>query len=342
MQDPVAELVHPSHRVTAPPRPTSWADLERALVFRLASGSYAPGDRLPTCQQTAADFGVNKNTVNKAYRALAARGYVRSVRGQGTIVVRRPARPDAPPALADVENLLSLLLQEAKLAGLSHAQFLELVHAAAGQAYQRARVRLGFVECNAYEASAVSRDLQQALAHPLEPLLLHEVRAAPDRVRQQFDMLVVSLPHLQELEESLGVDGQSTGPEIVGLLLSPDPAVLTEVARMRRGTRVGVVCDVAESAQKLTSMLAAYNRGIQVTSCVSDQDRDLRRLLSSVDVVVAGFVATDRVQSYHPEVPVIRVTWNRLEERSVREVARRLEDMGRACQPSDTLVPAVP
>jgi DNA-binding transcriptional regulator YhcF (GntR family) len=317
-------------------RPTNWADLERALLFRLASGSYAPGERLPTCEELAADFGVNKNTASKAYRALAERGYLRTVRGRGTFVVRRPARPELPESVEGVKNLLNLLLQEAKLAGLSKVQLLELVDAAAAQVFQSARLRVAYVECNLVEATAVSRDLQQRLGYPMKPLLLHEIGADSQGVCARFDLLVVNLAHLQELEAHLMHAAPSAKPEIVGLLLSPDPETLTEVARLRPGIHVGVVCDVPASAQKLTAMIAAYNTGIKVTSCVTEREQDVRKLLRSVDVVVAGISSAAHLAEYRPQVPVIRVTWNRLEERSVRELAQLLDDRSRDRDGSDT------
>lgn len=240
-------------------------------------------------------------------------------------VVRGPARSDALQSVEDVKRLLGVLLHEAKLTGLNHAQFLELVHGAAAQVYQASLLRVGFVECNAYEAGTISRDLQAALSHPIDALVLQDIWAGPELVRGRFDVLVVSFAHLQELEESLGHGSPTSKPETIGLLLSPDPATLTEVARLPRGTRVGVVCDVEASAQKLASMVAAHNAGIQISSCVTGKERDLVRLLSRVDVVVAGFMAAERVMKSCPGLPVIRVTWNRLEERSLRELAERLE-----------------
>src|SRR5437879_1927192 len=83
-------------------RPTSWVEVERAVLVRIAGGAYTPNQRLPTCEQLAAELGVNKNTVSKAYRALAERGYLRTAAGRGTFVARRPARGDPASALPDI------------------------------------------------------------------------------------------------------------------------------------------------------------------------------------------------------------------------------------------------
>jgi len=76
-------------------RPTNWADVERALLFRLANGQYSQQRRLPTCEELAAELGVNKNTINKAYRSLVGRGFLRTIQGRGTFVVKRPSPREA-------------------------------------------------------------------------------------------------------------------------------------------------------------------------------------------------------------------------------------------------------
>src|SRR3954451_9887603 len=111
-------------------RPTSWMDVEKAILLRIVRGVYAPEQQLPSCEQLAAEVGANKNTVSKAYRSLAERGYLRTRAGSGTFVGRRPhpADPDADPerAITDISNLLVLVVQEAKLAGLQRQQFVTL------------------------------------------------------------------------------------------------------------------------------------------------------------------------------------------------------------------------
>jgi len=161
---------------------TTAHELEKAILVRIAAGTYAPNSRLPTCEQLAAELGVNKNTVSKAYRALAGRGFVRTSAGRGTFVLMRPVKSVQDPsvALAELSSLLALVVQEAKLAGLGREQFQEVVDQITARYYDRATPRVGFVECNPLDASTLSRDLQVALGVPVEPLLIEDVLAAPE------------------------------------------------------------------------------------------------------------------------------------------------------------------
>jgi GntR family transcriptional regulator len=114
---------------------TTAHEVEKTVLLRLAGGAYSSDSRLPTCEQFAAELGVNKNTVSKAYRALATRGYLRATAGRGTFVVKRPAGVDASAALEELTSLVELVVQEAKLAGLDREQFRALVEQISARYY---------------------------------------------------------------------------------------------------------------------------------------------------------------------------------------------------------------
>jgi DNA-binding transcriptional MocR family regulator len=69
------------------------ADGLRALVRR---GALAPGHRLPSTRDLAADLNVSRGVVVTAYEQLVAEGFLTSRQGDGTRVTRAPA--PAPPA----------------------------------------------------------------------------------------------------------------------------------------------------------------------------------------------------------------------------------------------------
>src|SRR5215212_4872215 len=62
------------------------------ILRRVAAGELRPGDRLPPIRLAAGEWGVNLNTVARAYAALAERGILDTRAGAGTVVARgRPA-----------------------------------------------------------------------------------------------------------------------------------------------------------------------------------------------------------------------------------------------------------
>jgi GntR family transcriptional regulator/MocR family aminotransferase len=88
------ELLLPA--ASAPAR-TRGRALQAALRDAVRSGRLAPGTRLPSSRDLAADLGVSRGLVTEAYEQLTAEGYLRSGRGAGTWVggAVRAARPRA-------------------------------------------------------------------------------------------------------------------------------------------------------------------------------------------------------------------------------------------------------
>ncbi|MEU5954345.1 PLP-dependent aminotransferase family protein [Streptomyces sp. NPDC047525] len=77
------ELLLPAASAPARSRGRS---LRSALRDAVRSGRLAPGTRLPSSRELAADLGVSRGLVTEAYEQLTAEGYLRSDRGAGTWV----------------------------------------------------------------------------------------------------------------------------------------------------------------------------------------------------------------------------------------------------------------
>src|SRR5690349_2961794 len=88
------ELLVPA--ASAPARARGRA-LQAALREAVRTGRLAPGTRLPSSRELAADLGVSRGLVTEAYEQLTAEGYLRSDRGAGTWVggAARAAHPRA-------------------------------------------------------------------------------------------------------------------------------------------------------------------------------------------------------------------------------------------------------
>jgi DNA-binding transcriptional regulator YhcF (GntR family) len=300
-------------------RPSSWTDVEKAILLRIVSGVYELGQQLPSCEQLAAEVGANKNTVSKAYRSLAERGYLRTRAGSGTFVERRPGRADSDRAISEIANLLALVVQEAKMAGLQRQQFRSLIDDTIERFYDPIRPRVGFIDCNPLDATTLSRDLQVALSHPVEPLLIDEVVARPAQYMSSFHILSMNLTHLAAVEQVLRDAVPDGGAEIIGLLVPTDPGSLTQVARLRPGTRLGIVCDLGATLEALGGLVRGYNPGIRVTTCLSAQEAELRTLLDDVDVLLITPSASARVRSFEPSTPIIEVSF-KPDDRSIQQL----------------------
>ncbi|HBX78952.1 MAG TPA: GntR family transcriptional regulator [Acidimicrobiaceae bacterium] len=73
-----------SHSPTPP-----FEQLRNQLDEQIRQGFLAAGHQLPTVRQLAADLGLAKNTVVRAYRALERDGLVIGDRRRGTLILER-------------------------------------------------------------------------------------------------------------------------------------------------------------------------------------------------------------------------------------------------------------
>ena len=67
-----------------------YAELSAYLESMIASGGFAPGEKLPAQRKLCEEFGLTKSTVGRALKELEARGLVEMRHGSGCFV-RRPA-----------------------------------------------------------------------------------------------------------------------------------------------------------------------------------------------------------------------------------------------------------
>jgi hypothetical protein len=146
------------------------------------------------------------------------------------------------------------------------------------------------------------------------------VVARPRDYMQEFHILAINLTHLAAVEQVLRSAVPQGGAEIVALLVPTDPESLIQVARLRPGTRLGIVTDLAPTLEALGGLVRGYNPGITATSCLSADESALQALLAQSDVLLITPSASARVRSFEPRCPIIEVSF-KPDERSVQQLA---------------------
>lgn len=84
----------------APPRCSRRGDLCRLLRDAVLHGVIAPGDRLPSTRQAAADYGVSRGLMEEVFGQLTDEGFFERAVGRGTFVTSQVARLETPSRTA--------------------------------------------------------------------------------------------------------------------------------------------------------------------------------------------------------------------------------------------------
>jgi len=300
-------------------RRTSVRDVEQTILSRIARGDYPVGQRLPSCERLGRQLGANKNTVSKAYQALAAKGYTVSTPGRGTFVTGQASGAWGKNMQAEIMTRLSEVMAQGATMGISANELETLAQAAIRARFRRAEPRIGYVDCNRTDARELARELGLALATTIEPLVVADV--PPARSADSFNLLAVNIAHLRAVRSRLGrVDGAGQS-QIVPMLVMPTADTVTTVAELAAGTRLLILSDTEEVLHTLEGVARGVNPAIHVSGLLSSSPR-LEDVLASVDAVLVTRTAQRRLGRDLRASAVIVASF-RLDEQSVLELAGR-------------------
>lgn len=93
----------------------------------IVSGELKPGEALPSIRSLAADLSVSVITTKRAYEELEKEGLIRSVAGKGFYVCEYNTDYLMEKQLMMIEKRLNEVIYEARHAGLSLEEFMEMV-----------------------------------------------------------------------------------------------------------------------------------------------------------------------------------------------------------------------
>jgi len=114
-----------------------YRQIKNAIVEKISSGEWEPGEKIPSENQLAADLGASRMTINRPLRELTTEGLLLRVPGLGTFV----AEPPRHASLLELKPIAEEIVAQGKK---HHAQVLSLAQIKTKQALaERMGVRAG-------------------------------------------------------------------------------------------------------------------------------------------------------------------------------------------------------
>lgn len=280
----------------------SMSRVRQTLTYRIASGHYEPGSKLPSYRELGAEFGVSRTTVHKVFQQLQADGLISVVHARGSFVQRSlPVASSTEQLLAGLDQEMEEVARRSSLLGLSRESCLERLIQVIDRVYAPAVSTIAFVECNRYDTDVLTREIAEALEMPVTGLILQDVLADPAAYLDRFDSFITSLYHISELAEGLG------SPErVIGVHHRASPASLLQVARLPRDCTVGVLTTNERTRRNVASTVQPYV-ATEVLSAALDNPAAVSEVLSKAQVIVDSLGSHSRVMRMGVEVPIITV-----------------------------------
>lgn len=107
---------------------TIYLQIRDWLVDQILTGKLAPGDRIPSVRELAADIEVNRNTVMRSYALMEQEGIIDNRRGIGFFVSDQARQRLATDEKAQfIREELPKLIHQAKVLRLTLADFEPLI-----------------------------------------------------------------------------------------------------------------------------------------------------------------------------------------------------------------------
>jgi DNA-binding transcriptional regulator YhcF (GntR family) len=298
--------------------PLAAQDIVAHIMDRLASGLYPPGCRLPTSRELAAELGVHRNTVAKAYRSLGAMGLVSATPGRGTFASARTTPDNHRLHERQIDDRLADAILRARRGNIGEAELRRLIDRHITAIYHAPAPRGAFVECNAEDLQVAIVEIEQQSAIRLAPLALETLAADPAQAVAGFDVVFTSLFHLLEVRELLA--RVAAPPAIVGIYTQPDERALAEIAQIDPATRVGIVVSNRDGARRFMAQMQTYSQAT-ARVLVKPADEAIVDLARQVDLIVTSRSRAGQIRRLDLSLPLIELAFH-----ISRESANRVID----------------
>lgn len=244
-------------------------------------GILLPNQQLPTVSELSEKLGIARGTIKRAYDELERSGTVDKAQGRGTFVCYQPANSGSrkEQAMAAIDTLLENLED----LGFSAAEiniFLNLK--LRERAEQESQVKVAVLECNPENLSQMSEQLHTIPRIDLYSYLTETIEQYPYKLSEDIDLIVTTAAHAEFLERVL-----PDRKRIARVAICLTPNCLSDIIKLRRGKRVGILGYSLRFGQLLYSTCQIYTEGVELDGPkIFDPQMDIQEYLRSKDAVL--------------------------------------------------------
>ena len=244
-------------------------------------GVLAPNQQLPTVSELSEKLGIARGTIKRAYDELERLGIVDKAQGRGTFVCYQPATSGSrkEQAMAAIDALLDNL-DELGFSATEINIFLNLK--LRERAEQESRVKVAVLECNPENLSHMSEQLHTIPYVDLYSYLVETIEQYPYQLSEDIDLIVTTAAHAGFLEQVL-----PDRKRIARVAICLAANCLSDIIKLRKGKRVGILGYSMRFGQLLYSTCQMYTEGVELDAPKTfDPQMDIQEYLSSKDAVL--------------------------------------------------------
>ena len=303
-------------------------DVMQAIMHRITTGVYVPGDRLPSVRQLAQEIGSNRNTVNKAYQMLLELGVIASNpsgrRGFSVKNVPQFGQQSKGELLDYFYHKSVNLVWQGMAAGITSVEMLDQLKAAFSRVYGQSEVRLIFFECNEHDVIEMGQGLIDVLEMPVECQLLCEFNSNLTKIVNNYDLIITTFHHLAEITEALEDHGESSG-KVVGIETLPTSETMLKVARLTN-PHIGLVCSIQTSVHMLKHIFYGYHPEWEIEATTCDHPETITEIANKCDHLIVTHTCAAEVTELTGRSPDVVVNFH-IVDQSISFLKQRIRQI---------------
>ena len=258
-----------------------YQQLVDSIRVAIKNGTLPAGHQLPTVQEMTERLGIARGTIKRAYDELERAGIVDKAQGRGTFVCYQPASSGSrkEQAMAAIDALLDNLEE----LGFSAAEvniFLNLK--LRERAEQESQVKIAVLECNPENLAQMTEQLHGIPRTDIYSYLVQTIEQYPYQLSEDIDLIVTTAAHAEFLEQAL-----PDGKKIARVAICLTASCLSDIIKLRKGKRVGVLGYSRRFGELLCSTCKMYTDGVEVHGPeVFTPQLDMQNYLKDKDAVL--------------------------------------------------------
>ena len=194
------------------------ADILQHCIYKIATGKWSPGIKLPSLREAEKIWGVNRLTVLSAYRELEQIGLAKSRDRSGYYVSDNTGNQDQISQLSVLYEKVKKMISKSTDAHLSYVfKYFESLAVSETKDHPN----FAFLECTESQAADHANEIFQRLNVYVEPVCLKDNGSTPEMPSSIKTLLTTGF-HLKEVNEL----GRLTNKPVHLIPIEIDPAVL--------------------------------------------------------------------------------------------------------------------
>jgi len=309
--------------------PVTAEAISRAIIQRITTGQYAPGERLLSVRKLAEEIGSNRNTVNKAYQMLCDLGMIE------TNQVGRKGYTVKSVGLAGYKTKSELLdyfshhsvemVWQGMAAGLTSAEMFDQLQNAVNEVFGHSKLDLIFFECNDYDTQEMGKRLNEVLKMPVDYRNLPDFYKNPPALITKYDLIITTYHHLAEINTTIDQLGFPPS-KVVGIDTRLTADSMLKIARFPH-TKIGVVCTNQNTAHMIKHILYGYHPEWEIEALmVEDNHEAILSLSQTSDHIIVTHTSAEEFTALTGRQPDVLVNFQ-IDEQSIAFLHQRIHQI---------------